>query len=63
MLTEYEDLFLAFTLLDPFYLCPQYTPVLQKSELRMFEVDSMEALCFYVLCAIVKIRFPPVQLI
>lgn len=43
---------LAFTLLDPFYLCPQYTPVLQKSELRMFEVDSVEALCFYVLCAV-----------
>ena len=43
---------LAFTLLDPLYLCPQYTPVLQKSELRMFEVDSMEALCFYVLCAV-----------
>ena len=43
---------LAYTLLDPFYLCPQYTPVLQKSELRMFEVDSVEALCFYVLCAV-----------
>ena len=43
---------LAFTLLDPFYFCPQYTPVLQKSELRMFDVDSVEALCFYVLCAV-----------
>ena len=43
---------LAFTLLDPFYLCPQYTPVLQKSELQMFDVDTIEALCFYVLCAV-----------
>ena len=33
---------LAFILLDPFSLCPDYTPVLRKTELELF----------YVLCAV-----------
>lgn len=43
---------LAFILLDPFFLCPQYTPVLQKAEMQLFGVDALDELCFYVLCAL-----------
>lgn len=43
---------LAFVLLDPFHLCPEYAPVLQAAELRMFGVEDITALCFYVLCAV-----------
>ena len=43
---------LAFILLDPFSLCPAYTPVLRKTELELFAVEDTGALCFYVLCAV-----------
>ena len=43
---------LAFILLDPFSLCPDYTPVLRKTELELFAVEDTGALCFYVLCAV-----------
>ena len=45
---------LAFILLDPFSLCPDYTPVLRKTELELFAVEDTGALCFYVLCAVKK---------
>ena len=43
---------LAFVLLDPFSLCPDYTPVLQKAELQLFGAEDLSSLCFYVLCAV-----------
>lgn len=43
---------LAFVLLDPFSLKPDYTPVLTAEELKDFSVEESGALCYYVLCAI-----------
>lgn len=36
----------------PSSLCPDYTPVLRKTELELFAVEDTGALCFYVLCAV-----------
>ena len=43
---------LAFVLLDPFSLKPDYAPVLTAEELKDFGVEERGALCYYVLCAI-----------
>ncbi len=43
---------LAFVLLNPFALCPEYAPELQKEELRLIGVESMDSLCFYVMCVV-----------
>lgn len=43
---------LAFVALDPFSLLPEYAPVLQETELRLFEVDECGELGFYVLCVV-----------
>lgn len=43
---------LAFVVLDPFSLDPNYTPEPTKEELNAFQVENNEALCYYVLCAI-----------
>lgn len=43
---------LAFVVLDPFSLLPDYTPVLQKAELKLFGVEKVQDLAFYVLCAV-----------
>ena len=40
---------LAFILLDPFSLCPDYTPVLRKTELELFAVEDTGAV---LLCAV-----------
>lgn len=43
---------LAFVVLNPFSLMPDYTPVLQKPELKQFGVKDVGELGFYVLCAV-----------
>lgn len=43
---------LAFVVLDPFSLAPDYAPKPAEEELRAFQVESNEVLCYYVLCAI-----------
>jgi flagellar assembly factor FliW len=43
---------LAFVMLDPFSLLPDYTPALQDTELRLLGVDDPHVLFFYVLCAV-----------
>ena len=43
---------LAFVVIDPFSLLPDYTPVLQKPELKQFGVEDVGELGFYVLCAV-----------
>lgn len=43
---------LAFVVMNPFSLCPDYTPSLQRAELRQFQVEDTGSLCFYVLCAV-----------
>lgn len=43
---------LAFILLDPFSLCPDYAPELQPEELKALGAEKVEDLAFYVLCAV-----------
>lgn len=45
---------LAFTVMDPFALCPEYTPVLQPHELKALGVTDSQELGFYVLCVVKK---------
>lgn len=45
---------LAFIVLDPFALKPDYVPVLRKPELQQFGVADAGELGFYVLCAVKK---------
>ena len=39
---------LAFVVMDPFSLCPDYVPTLRKAELQLFDVKDVQGLCFYV---------------
>lgn len=43
---------LAFVVLDPFALAPDYNPEPTAEELAGFQVKSNGELCYYVLCAI-----------
>lgn len=43
---------LAFTALNPFFLKPDYQPVLQPRELKNLGAARSEDLCFYVLCVV-----------
>lgn len=43
---------LAFVVMDPFFLYPEYAPALQRAELQLFGVESVQDLCFYVMCAV-----------
>ena len=43
---------LAFVAMNPFYLKPDYAPVLTGEELRELGVERSEELCFYVLCVV-----------
>lgn len=43
---------LAFVVLNPFSLMPDYAPSLEKAELKQFGVEEVGELGFYVLCAV-----------
>lgn len=43
---------LAFIVMDPFALQPDYSPVLQKAELSALGVKESGELCFYVMCVV-----------
>lgn len=43
---------LAFVAMNPFYLKPDYAPVLTGEELRELGVERSEELCFYTLCVV-----------
>lgn len=43
---------LAFIVMDPFALQPDYSPVLQKAELSALGVKDSGELCFYVMCVV-----------
>ena len=43
---------LAFILMDPFSLQPDYVPVLQKAELSALGVKDSGDLCYYVMCVV-----------
>lgn len=45
---------LAFIVMNPFLLKPDYAPELRSEELHMFGVSKSQELCFYVLCAVKK---------
>jgi len=43
---------LAFVVIDPFSLCPDYAPALQPQELKALGVEESGQLGFYVLCVV-----------
>ena len=43
---------LAFVVMDPFSLCPDYAPVLSPEELRLLGASESGELGYYVLCAV-----------
>lgn len=43
---------LAFVVLDPFILFPEYAPELEEADLRQFGVKEVGDLGFYVLCVV-----------
>ena len=43
---------LAFILMDPFALQPDYMPVLQRAELSALGVKNSDDLCYYVMCVV-----------
>ncbi len=43
---------LAFTLMHPFTLAADYTPVLREEELRELEAERSEDLYYYVMCTV-----------
>lgn len=45
---------LAFILMDPFSLKPDYFPVLQAAELSTLGVARNDELCYYVMCVVKK---------
>lgn len=44
----------SFVLLNPVYLCPDYTPVLTPEELSSLGVKDSEELSYYVICVVRK---------
>ncbi len=45
---------LAFIVMDPFALRPDYQPMLRPQELAALDAPDNEQLCYYVLCAVKK---------
>lgn len=43
---------LAFVVMNPFSLKPDYAPVLQSEQLQLMNSSRSEDLCFYVLCVV-----------
>lgn len=43
---------LAFVVMNPFSLNPNYAPVLRPAELKSLNVEYNQELCFYVLCVV-----------
>jgi len=43
---------LAFVVMNPFSLNPDYAPILQETELQALSVTQSEELCYYVLCVV-----------
>lgn len=46
------DEHLAFVVMNPFAVCPQYAPVLQAGELEKLGVADSIDLCYYVMCVV-----------
>lgn len=46
--------YLAFTVINPFMLMPNYKPMLNDEELKQMQVEESEDLCFYNMCRIKK---------
>ena len=46
------DEHLAFVVMNPFAVCPQYAPVLQAGELEKLGVADSTELCYYVMCVV-----------
>lgn len=46
--------YLAFTVVNPFMLMPEYKPVLSEKDLEYMKAEKSEDLCFYSMCTIKK---------
>lgn len=44
----------SFVILNPVFLCPEYTPVLTPEELSALEAKHAEELSYYVICVVRK---------
>lgn len=51
-LQSVADEHLAFVVMNPFAVCPQYAPVLQPEELEKLGVADSTELCYYVMCVV-----------
>lgn len=51
-LQSVRDEGLAFVVMNPFAVCPQYAPVLPPEELEKLGVADSTELCYYVMCVV-----------
>lgn len=51
-LQSVQTLELAFVVMDPFALKPDYAPILRPEELGALGVELSQELCFYVMCVV-----------
>ena len=52
LLQSVEKSLICFAMLNPIYLCPDYTPYLSSEELSFLNVSDSEELCYYTLCTV-----------
>ncbi len=52
VLQSVEEALICFAMLNPIYLCPDYTPYLSSEELSFLNVSDSEELCYYTLCTV-----------
>lgn len=43
---------LAFMVMNPFFIYPEYAPTLQQDELEKMQVQTSHDLCYYVMCVV-----------
>ena len=52
LMMSVEDSSVAFTLFNPFFLCPDYSPVLTPEELMCLGAEESGELSYYVICVV-----------
>ena len=52
LLQSVEKSLICFAMLNPIYLCPDYTLYLSSEELSFLNVSDSEELCYYTLCTV-----------
>ena len=51
-LQSLDDEALSFIVMNPFMLCPDYTPEITEQDLKILEADSLDDISFYVISVI-----------